>query len=81
MIARHHNRMATLDQLQELLLQLKASREAKGLSLSDMNQLTGMDRSAISKLETGQRTNPTVETLVRYAEAVGKRLVVSLVDK
>ena len=24
--------------------------------------------------------NPTVETLVRYAEAVGKRLVVSLID-
>jgi hypothetical protein len=33
-----------------------------------------------AKLETGQRANPTVETLVRYAEAVGKRLVVSLVD-
>jgi len=32
------------------------------------------------KLETGQRGNPTVETLVRYAEAVGKRLVVSLAD-
>ena len=38
-----------------------------------------MDRSALSKLETGQR-NPTVETLVRYAEAVGKRVVVSLTD-
>ena len=31
LIARHHNRMATHDQLQELFLQLKASREAKGL--------------------------------------------------
>jgi transcriptional regulator with XRE-family HTH domain len=28
-------------------------------------KLTGMDRSAISKLESGQQTNPTVETLVR----------------
>lgn len=45
-----------------------------------MTELTGMDRSALSKLETGQRPNPTVETLVRYAEAVGKRLVVSLAD-
>jgi len=35
---------------------------------------------ALSKLETGLRANPTVATLVRYAEAVGKRLVVSLVD-
>jgi predicted transcriptional regulator len=80
LVARHQERMAALDQLQELLLQLKAAREAKGLSLADLTQLTGMDRSALSKLENGQRANPTVETLVRYAEAVGKRLVVSLTD-
>src|SRR5216684_2682926 len=80
LVARHHERMASLDQLQDLLLQLKAAREAKGLSLADLTELTGMDRSALSKLETGQRANPTVETLVRYAEAVGKRLVVSLAD-
>jgi DNA-binding Xre family transcriptional regulator len=80
LIARHHERMAALDQLDELLRQLKAAREAKGLTLSDLTELTGMDASALSKLETGQRANPTVETLVRYAEAVGKRLVVSLVE-
>lgn len=81
LVARHQERTATLDHLQELLRQLKAAREAKGLSLADLTELTGMDRSAISKLETGQRANPTVETLVRYAEAVGKRLVVSLADQ
>ena len=59
---------------------LKAAREDKGLSLADLTEITGMDRSVLSKLETGQRANPTVETLVRYAEAVGKRLVVSLTD-
>ena len=80
LIVRHQERLASLDQLQELLLRLKAAREARGLSLSDLTELTGMDRSALSKLETGQRANPTVETLVRYAEAVGKRLVVSLAD-
>ncbi len=46
-------------------MQLKAAREAKSLSLADLTELTGMDRSALSKLETGQRANPTVETLVR----------------
>jgi ribosome-binding protein aMBF1 (putative translation factor) len=80
LIARHRERMAALDQLNELLKQLKAAREAKGLSLSDLTELTGMDASALSKLENGQRANPTVETLVRYAAAVGKRLVVSLTD-
>jgi DNA-binding XRE family transcriptional regulator len=80
LIARHQARTATLDQLQDLLQQLKAAREAKGLSLADLTDLTGMDRSALSKLETGQRANPTVETLVRYAKSVGKRVVVSLTD-
>lgn len=78
--ARHCQRLAALDQLAELLRQLKAAREERGLSLADLTELTGMDRSALSKLETGQRPNPTLETLVRYAEAVGKHLVVSLVD-
>ena len=80
LVSRHHERTASLDQLHELLMQLKAARETKGLSLSDLTEITGMDRSALSKLETGLRANPTVETLVRYAEAVGKRLVVSLAD-
>jgi DNA-binding XRE family transcriptional regulator len=80
LIARHHERVAAFDQLAELLKQLKAAREERGLSLSDLTELTGMDRSALSKLETGQRPNPTLETLVRYSEAVGKHLVVSLVN-
>ena len=78
LIERHQERLIALDELAELVQQLKAAREEKGLSLSDLTRLTGMDRSALSKLETGQRLNPTIETLVRYADAVGKRLVVSL---
>jgi ribosome-binding protein aMBF1 (putative translation factor) len=78
LIARHEERRVALDQVSDLVQQLKTAREEKGLSLSDLTRLTGMDRSALSKLETGQRLNPTVETLVRYADAVGKRLVVSL---
>ncbi len=81
LVARHHERVAGLDQLHSLMLQLKAAREEKGLSLADLTERTGMDRSALSKLETGQRPNPTIETLVRYADAVGKRLVVTLEDE
>ena len=81
LIGRHHERLAVLDQFGEFFEQLKAAREAKGLSLAELTELTGMDRSALSKLETGQRPNPTLETLARYAEAVGKRLVVSLADE
>ena len=81
LITRHHDRMAAYDQFAELLRQLRVAREERGLSLAELTELTGMDRSALSKLETGRRSNPTVETLVRYADAVGKRLVVSLADE
>ena len=81
LIARHRERLSARDQLGNVLKQLKAAREERGLSLADLTAITGMDRSAISKLETGKRPNSTMDTLVRYAAAVGKRLEVSLVDE
>ena len=80
LVARHHQRLAAREQLEQVFEQLKSARQDKGLSLADLTRLSGMDRSALSKLESGQRPNPTVETLMRYAEAVGKRLVVTLAD-
>jgi ribosome-binding protein aMBF1 (putative translation factor) len=60
---------------------LRPLREAAGLSLSDMADRTGMDRAAIQKLESGVHTNPTISTINRYLHALGKRLVVSIVDE
>ena len=80
LIARHHERVAALDKVDELLKQLRAAREQQGLTLADVSERTGMDRSALSKLESGNRPNPTVETLVRYADAIGMRLEVSLIE-
>jgi ribosome-binding protein aMBF1 (putative translation factor) len=59
---------------------LKALREQQGLSISDLAERTGMDRAMISRLENGQIDNPTIATVSRYAKALGKRIVVSLVD-
>ena len=56
---------------------LKAERQAQGLSLSDVEERTGIGRAALSRLENESEPNPTVATLTRYAEALGKRLVVS----
>jgi predicted transcriptional regulator len=56
---------------------LKAERESQGLSLSDVEQRTGIGRAALSRLENAQDANPTIATLMRYAEALGKELVVS----
>ena len=43
LIARHHERLETSDQLNEMCKQLKIAREAKGLSLTDLTELTGID--------------------------------------
>lgn len=65
---------------QELLRNLKASREAAGLTLADVSARCGIDQPAISRLENGRTQNPTLDTLWRYAAAVGKRLVLSAED-
>src|SRR5437588_7467949 len=65
---------------QELLRCLKASREAAGLTLADVSARCGIDQPALSRLENGHTQNPTLDTLWRYAAAVGKRLVLTAED-
>ena len=71
--ARNRVRVAVRDALKAL----KAERQAQGLSLSDVEQRSGIGRAALSRLENESEANPTVVTLTRYAEALGKTLVVS----
>jgi DNA-binding XRE family transcriptional regulator len=60
---------------------LRRAREAKGLSLADVAERSGIDKAALSRLENGQQSNPTLHTLARYARAIGKRLCWSLEDE
>jgi DNA-binding XRE family transcriptional regulator len=57
-----------------LIHELKAAREAAGLTLAAVSKATGMDQASLSRLENGRQPNPTVDTLWRYAQAVGLRL-------
>jgi transcriptional regulator with XRE-family HTH domain len=59
---------------------LRAERERQGLSLTDVQERSRIDRATISKLERGEIPNPTVGTLRAYAAALGKRLAWSLAD-
>jgi DNA-binding XRE family transcriptional regulator len=67
-------------ELRLALAELKRAREAAGLSLADVAERSGIDKAALSRLENGVHDNPTVETLMRYAAALGKRLTWSLQD-
>jgi len=64
--------------LRQVLAALRAERERQGLSLKDIYERTGIDRAALSRLENNVDANPTLSTLERYAEAVGKQMVVLL---
>ena len=64
--------------LRQVLAALRAERQRQGLSLADINERTGIDRAALSRLENNEDANPTLATLERYAEAVGKQMVVLL---
>jgi len=66
--------------LQEAVQLLKAERVRQGLSLADVQERTGIERPNLSRLENDAEANPTVATLSRYAEALGKKLVIALSD-
>ena len=59
---------------------LRQRREQAGLSLADVAERSGIDKASLSRLENGWYPNPTVNTLARYARALGKRLVLGLED-
>jgi DNA-binding XRE family transcriptional regulator len=58
-------------ELRNLVGRLKRERTARGLSLADIARISQQARSAISRLENGQYGNPTLNTLYRYAHALG----------
>jgi len=57
---------------------LRDERLTRGISLEQLAMRSKLDKAALSRLEAGKQTNPTVATLMRYARALGMRLTLSL---
>src|SRR5262249_32920848 len=55
----------------------KRVREAAGLPRAGVPGRGGIAQPALSRLENGHNKNPTLDTLWRYAAAVGRRLVLT----
>ena len=64
-------------QLRPFLEELRRAREAAGLTLAEVSRRCGIDQPALSRLENGYNRNPTLDTLWRYAAAVGRRLLLT----
>jgi DNA-binding phage protein len=68
------------ESLLKALSTLSQARQSRGLSLSEIGRRSGIDMASLSRLETGKNPDPTFETLSRYADALGLRLELSLID-
>ena len=65
-------------ELHAAVARLKAAREAAGLTVEQVAERAGLAVSAVARLEDGTATNPTWQTLGRYAAAVGCRLTLGV---
>jgi DNA-binding XRE family transcriptional regulator len=66
--------------LVKVMARLKQARTSQKISLNELAQRTGIDKGTISKLENGVFDNPTIGTIQRYASAIGKGIVVGVID-
>lgn len=57
---------------------LIAARKEKGITQKELSKLTGIAQADLSKIENGN-ANPSLKTLKKLAEGLGKRLQVSFV--
>ena len=57
--------------------EIKLARKTAGLSLAEVSRRSGIDQSTLSHLENGHDKNPSLDTLWRYAAAVGRRLLLT----
>lgn len=62
-----------------LAMEIRALRQARGLSQRDLAERVGTTQSAIARLEGGN-VSPSLPTLDKIAEALDVELSVSLVD-
>ncbi|HVC96110.1 MAG TPA: helix-turn-helix domain-containing protein [Pirellulales bacterium] len=67
-------------EMRQVVCGLKHARQTLGLSLGDLAERSGIDKSSLSRLESGHQANPTLDTLCRYATALGKRILWVLDD-
>ncbi len=66
--------LGELLELHQAMAWLKQERERQQLTLADIEERTGIDQAALSRLETGRNSNPTYDTVYRVAAALGKVL-------
>jgi len=63
-----------IDAVDSLMQQLDAARKRARLSKADLARRVSAPQESVRRLLTAKRTNPTLQTVVRLARAVGLRV-------
>jgi DNA-binding XRE family transcriptional regulator len=61
-----------------LLAKFKTERDKQGLTSTAVATQMGISESELVNLESGKTLNPSLATLIKWAQALGKRLDVDL---
>lgn len=64
--------------IRDLITALKAARMHRKLGLEEVGEKSGIGKANLSRLENHPSPNPTLDTLLRYADAVGVDLRVTV---
>jgi DNA-binding phage protein len=76
--ARGRAAFARHERLRSIVDALKARRLSQGLSLAEVARKSGIAKPNLSRLENGSHAVPTLDTLDRYARALGMTIHVEL---
>ncbi|MCP3904410.1 MAG: helix-turn-helix transcriptional regulator [Planctomycetes bacterium] len=66
------------ERLRDIVQVLRAERKRRGLSLAEIGERSGIGKANLSRLENALDPNPTMDTLLRYAEALGCAIHIAL---
>ncbi|MBP5262532.1 MAG: helix-turn-helix transcriptional regulator [Clostridiales bacterium] len=75
-----HKEWEALEPEYAIMKALIEARDSEGLTQKELSQLSGITQSDISRLEHGN-ANPSIRTLKRLADAMGKKLKIEFVDQ
>jgi len=67
--------------VEDFLLHLRNARLQQGLTQAQIDERTGIGRANLSRLENLHLDNPTLDTVLRYAQAVGLKVTLQPLDQ
>jgi len=73
-------RLGDLLLLHQIVAALRKERTRRKMTLAQLADKTGIDQAALSRLESGKNANPTFDTILRIAAALGKTFICQLQD-